>query len=114
MPKSVNSFGGKLWYTDNRETADTLMATYDYGDFVANYEHRSGNGNSMFGKSYGTMFHGSKATLFVDRSLYRVYPEKGSSLEAMDALIIAAGYGSRLREISDSKPLAPVVTSNAS
>ena len=26
----------------------------------------------------------------------------------MDALIIAAGYGSRLREISDSKPLAPI------
>ncbi|QGN55551.1 NTP transferase domain-containing protein [Novosphingobium sp. Gsoil 351] len=26
----------------------------------------------------------------------------------MDALIIAAGYGSRLREISDSKPLTPV------
>jgi 1L-myo-inositol 1-phosphate cytidylyltransferase len=26
----------------------------------------------------------------------------------MDALIIAAGYGSRLREIADSKPLAPV------
>ncbi len=26
----------------------------------------------------------------------------------MDALIIAAGYGSRLRDISDSKPLAPV------
>ena len=26
----------------------------------------------------------------------------------MDALIIAAGYGTRLREISDSKPLAPV------
>ena len=26
----------------------------------------------------------------------------------MDALIIAAGYGSRLREISDAKPLTPV------
>ncbi len=26
----------------------------------------------------------------------------------MDALIIAAGYGSRLREISDSKPLTPI------
>ncbi len=26
----------------------------------------------------------------------------------MDALIIAAGYGSRLREVADSKPLAPV------
>lgn len=27
---------------------------------------------------------------------------------AMDALIIAAGFGSRLREVSDSKPLTPV------
>jgi hypothetical protein len=26
----------------------------------------------------------------------------------MDALIIAAGYGSRLRELSDSKPLTPI------
>src|SRR5512139_389643 len=26
----------------------------------------------------------------------------------MDALIIAAGFGSRLRELSDSKPLTPV------
>ena len=26
----------------------------------------------------------------------------------MDALILAAGYGSRLREVSDSKPLAPI------
>ena len=84
MPKSVNSFGGKLWYTDNRETADTLMATYDYGSFLANYEHRSGNANSMFGKGYGTMFLGSKATLFVDRSLYHVYPEKGSGIEEVE------------------------------
>ena len=26
----------------------------------------------------------------------------------MDALIIAAGFGSRLRDISDSKPMTPV------
>ena len=26
----------------------------------------------------------------------------------MDALIIAAGYGSRLRDLSESKPLTPV------
>jgi NDP-sugar pyrophosphorylase family protein len=26
----------------------------------------------------------------------------------MDALIIAAGYGTRLREISESKPLTPI------
>ena len=26
----------------------------------------------------------------------------------MDALIIAAGFGSRLREVSDSKPMTPI------
>ncbi len=26
----------------------------------------------------------------------------------MDALIIAAGYGSRLRDVAESKPLAPI------
>ena len=26
----------------------------------------------------------------------------------MDALIIAAGFGSRLRDISDSKPMTPI------
>lgn len=27
--------GGKLWFTDNRETPDTLQVTYEYQGFVA-------------------------------------------------------------------------------
>ena len=76
MPQSVTALGGKLWYRDNRETPDTLQVTYQYPGFVTMYEDRSSNGNSMFDQDYGTIFHGSEATLFVNRELYRIIPEK--------------------------------------
>lgn len=77
MPKSINSFGEKFRLKDNRETPDTIVASYEYPNFVATYENRYGNGNSLFAqKSYGTTFHGDLATLFVDRSEYQLFPEK--------------------------------------
>ena len=42
---------------------------------MATYEWRSGNGQSMFDKSGGILFCGSKATMFVDRSGYKLVPE---------------------------------------
>ncbi|MEN6609062.1 MAG: Gfo/Idh/MocA family oxidoreductase, partial [Bryobacteraceae bacterium] len=82
-PKSVAALGGRYWVKDNTETPDTLQVTYEYPDgFVAAYEYRAGNGNSMFNQNYGTIFHGTAGTLFVDRSLYGVVPEEGSTLAA--------------------------------
>lgn len=82
-PKSVTALGGRYWIKDNTETPDTLHVTYEYpGGFVAAYEYRAGNGNSMFNQNYGTIFHGTEGTMFVDRSLYGVAPEKGSTLAA--------------------------------
>jgi predicted dehydrogenase len=75
MPSSITALGGKLVYQDNRETPDTLQVTYEYPGFIATYEHRSGNAQSMFGQGYGTMFFGDKATLFVNRTFYRLIPE---------------------------------------
>jgi predicted dehydrogenase len=77
MPKSVNSFGEKFRLQDNRETPDTVLASYEYPKFVATYENRYGNANSLtLGKNYGLTFHGDKGTLFVDRSEYQLFPEK--------------------------------------
>ena len=76
MPRSVNSFGEKFRLKDNRETPDTVMATYEYPGFIATYEQRYGNENSLTGHPYGIAFHGDKATLFVDRSQYILHPEK--------------------------------------
>ncbi len=80
MPRVITALGGKLVLTDNRETPDTIQVTYEYPGFIATYENRSGNGQSMFGKGGGILFHGNEGTLYVDRSGYRVVPEPNSPL----------------------------------
>ncbi len=84
MPKSIVALGGKYYLKDNRDTPDTLQVTYEYpGGWIATYENRYGNAQSMFGKGGGILFCGSKGTLFVDRSGYQVTPEKESDLEVV-------------------------------
>ncbi len=83
-PVAVTALGGKYIVKDNRDTPDTLQVTYEYPGFLATYENRNFNANSLFGHGYGTVFHGTKGTLFVDRSLYRVIPEKGSDLKELE------------------------------
>lgn len=85
MPKAIVALGGKYYLQDNRETPDTLQVTYEYpSGIIATYENRNGNGQSMFNKGGGILFHGTKGTLFVDRSEYRVLPEPGSDLAAVN------------------------------
>jgi predicted dehydrogenase len=85
MPVAVAAMGRKFLITDNRDTPDTLSAVYEFPKFLAHYENRMFNANSMFKQGYGTMFHGTKATLFVDRSLYRIVPEsRDASAEVVE------------------------------
>ena len=84
MPTTITSVGGKYWLTDSRDTPDTLQVTYEYPGFIATYENRTSNAQSMFQKGYGILFHGSKGTLFVDRSLYRLVPERGATIEEVE------------------------------
>lgn len=81
MPTAIACVGGKFRLKDNRETPDTIHASYEYPGFCGTYENRNGNAQSMFGKNGGILFFGDKGTLFVDRSEYRVIPEKGSDLK---------------------------------
>ncbi|MGH9632479.1 MAG: Gfo/Idh/MocA family protein [Bryobacteraceae bacterium] len=81
MPKSVVALGNKFRLEDNRETPDTLQVTYEYPGFIATYENRYGNANSMFGKGYGILFHGDIGTLFVDRRGYEIVYEGESAPE---------------------------------
>lgn len=83
-PQSVSSVGGKFHIRDNRETPDTLSATYQYSDFVCTYENRINNGKPMDGNGYGIMFHGTEGTLFVNRGLLSLTPEPGSKLESLN------------------------------
>jgi predicted dehydrogenase len=51
MPVSITAQGG---------APETMLATFRYPGFIASYERRPGN-------TYGTAFHGTKATLIVNR-----------------------------------------------
>jgi predicted dehydrogenase len=74
-PLEVSTVGGKFHLTDNRETPDTIVATYRYPDFVMTYENRVCNSMPITGRPYGIEFLGSSGTLFVDRERYEVRPE---------------------------------------
>jgi predicted dehydrogenase len=74
-PLSVSAVGGKHHLTDNRETPDTILAAYQYRDFVMTYENRVCNAQTINGKGYGIEFHGTDATLFVDRAGFEIRPE---------------------------------------
>ena len=74
-PTSVMALGDKYVLNDNRETPDTIVATYEYPGFACTYENRVANAQSMFKQGYGITFHGTKGTLFVDRARWEILPE---------------------------------------
>jgi predicted dehydrogenase len=81
-PSSVAAIGSKYFLKDSRDYPDTFLAAYEYPEFAATYEYRFGNAQLPYdNRSYGILFHGTKASLFVDRSLYRIIPEKDSNLQ---------------------------------
>lgn len=84
MPASVVALGGRYWVTDNTETPDTMEVAFEYPGFIAAYEYRLANSQPLLGRSYGTIFHGTKGTLFVDRSLYQVLPENDSGVHPIE------------------------------
>jgi len=77
VPSEITALGGRYWLKDNTETPDTLQVTYKYpSGFIATYENRSANGQSMFDKGGGILFCGQKGTMFLDRGGYKIIPEK--------------------------------------
>lgn len=80
-PLSVAALGDKFHIQDNRDTPDTLIATYTYPGFVATYENRQLNGHGLEGHGYGITFHGTKGTMFIDRGGFTVTPERNADVE---------------------------------
>ena len=90
MPTACVALGKKSYIQDNRDTPDTLEATYEYPKFLATYENRLANGASPF--PYGnTAFHGTKGTLYCDRSGFKIIPLKDSGIEPLEVLAERGG-----------------------
>lgn len=74
-PLSVAANGGKFANKDNAETPDTLYVSYEFPGLVCTFEHRAANGRGVENQGYGTEFHGTEGTLYVNRSGYEIFPE---------------------------------------
>src|SRR5262249_28546661 len=79
-PKSVHAAGGKFTLNDIRDTPDTMVVTYEFdgpqGPFLQVYEMRKGNGRGIGGDpGHGMQFHGTDATLYLERGGLEISPE---------------------------------------
>ena len=94
---------------DNRETPDTLLATFRYPNFVCTYENRMCNGRPLGEEGYGIAFHGTQGTLFVNRGYLEVTPEEGSDLEPMRMDAAGNDHAAHLRNflqaVTSGEPL---------
>ena len=94
MPEAVAAAGGNFWFTDDRETPDTLQVTFEYPGFIGSWDHRCNNTAGGDSRLMGLRFHGNRGTLYVDRRGFEVTPEDGSDLEPM-----------KMKRVADPHPL---------
>ncbi len=69
MPTAITAMGDKFYVQDNRDTPDTMLATFYYPKYLSSYESRTCNSLPMFGLGQGaaTTIHGTEATIMVNR-----------------------------------------------
>lgn len=94
-PLTASSAGGKFFSQDGRETPDVIHTLLTYPNkLVVTFQGNQHNGYSQAGLE----FFGSKATLYVDRQLYEVTPERGQAqpVKFQDGNLPRGHYNTRL------------------
>ncbi len=88
-PKSVSAYGGIYAYPDNAiETADTQSVTYDFGNFLLEWDHVAGITKGQYGRSYGVAFIGNNGTVVVNREGWELIPEVDGEKPRMEAIAL--------------------------
>lgn len=76
-PASIVSEGGHFLFDDFRETPDTQDTVYRYEGCLVQHSIRCGNDHERR-SPFDIFFYGTEGTLFVNRSRYAVWPERGA------------------------------------
>jgi predicted dehydrogenase len=78
-PVAAASAGGRYFSTDGRETPDVIHTTLTYPNkLVVTFQGNQHNGHA----GAGIEFFGSNGTLYVDRQMYELMPERGRAQPA--------------------------------
>lgn len=65
--ESVVSLGGRFWFHDNLQTADTMAASFEYPKFMMNYELRQSSPVPILGQNGATAVLGTEGSVVVTR-----------------------------------------------
>jgi hypothetical protein len=75
-PKNVCSSGGTFVQRDSRETPDSQIALYEFPNFLLEWEHKSGMGVGLNGRSWGVSWSGTEGTIILNDAGWEVVIEK--------------------------------------
>lgn len=80
-PTKVSSGGGKYMYpTDDQQTPDTHVVTYDFGGKSIVWEGRSWSRKGFEGNTFGISFYGDKGSVVIDGGKYTILDPKDKVL----------------------------------
>ncbi len=71
-PSAVVSSGGTYILTDDRETPDTQITTWEFPGVCLTWEHRMWTDHPVEGSYFGLAFHGEKGTLLINEKGWRL------------------------------------------
>lgn len=82
-PEQVSVYSGKFQFKeDGWEMYDTMEAMYRFsGNKTIQWDGQSRNGYDKFRSGRGTIIYGSKGSVYIDRSGYKLYDLKGKLLK---------------------------------
>ena len=72
-PRRVTCNGGRYHFTDDQETPDTCVTTFDFGEKGATWDGHSCDPHGMEGTGFGITFHCEKATVVISGTNFKVF-----------------------------------------
>lgn len=82
LPDRVTSSGGRYHFDDDWEFYDTQLAGFQFGSHkLINWEGKSCNGKTFYGRGRGAMIYGTKGSMLLDRGGIILYDLDGNIIK---------------------------------
>jgi predicted dehydrogenase len=90
-PLSVNSTGGRYFFTDDWQTPDTQLVTYQCKEATVLWEGRSCSPYKVQDADRGVLFYGTKGVMFTGHDGYTIFDDKGNVLNEIKSNAVVDG-----------------------
>ncbi len=80
-PTRIAYVGGRYHHDDDQESPDTAIATYDFGQAGASFDHSSCNPRAEAKRTWVTLY-GERGSFVQEGSGYRIHDLKGAQIDA--------------------------------